>query len=222
MQANTFKTGRTARYYMLGKPDTSIETCWLALHGYGQLARYFLRRFDAVIDDKTLAVAPEALARFYTDAEGTRVGSTWMTREHRLDDIADNMEFLNGVYARLRADLPSECRYVALGFSQGCATLMRWLLHARPPLQALVLYAGTIPDDLPYAEHADYLNSFPTFVAYGDQDEYLTPDRVQNYRAALENTGLQLHYHVFEGKHTVEREVLLALKEMLLGRRVEE
>ncbi len=217
MISDTFSTTRTARYYILGEPGPHIRTCWMVLHGYGQLARYFLRRFDAVLDEHTLVVAPEALARFYTDQEGTKVGASWMTREHRLDDIADNMAFLDGIFRRLAPALHPECRFVGFGFSQGCATLMRWLLHARPPLKALVLYAGTIPDDLPYADHIDYLSSFPAFVTYGDQDEYLTPERALQYRAALEHTGLKLHYHVFEGKHTVEREVLQALKERLLG-----
>ncbi len=213
MEAHALSTSRTARYYTLGAMGPHVKSCWLALHGYGQLARYFLRRFDMVAGEDTLVAAPEALARFYANPEESLVGASWMTREHRLDDIADNMAYLDALYIRLRENLHPDCRFTAFGFSQGCATLMRWVLHARPPLDALILYAGSIPEDLPYAEHLDYLGSFPIFLVYGDRDEYLTPERVEAYRAFISNAGLPVQYHVFEGGHTVERSVL----EKLIG-----
>ena len=211
MEAHALTTTRTAQYYTFGTAGPQTKSCWLALHGYGQLARYFLRRFDVVAGENTLVAAPEALARFYTNPEESRVGAGWMTREHRLDDIADNMVYLDALYAGLRENLPPECRFTAFGFSQGCATLMRWALHARPPLAALVLYAGSIPEDLPYAQHLDYLSSFPIFLVYGTQDEFLTPERVAAYRAFIAQAGLPVQYLVFEGGHAVERSVLTEL-----------
>ncbi len=213
MNEHHFSTVRTARYYMLGEPTFATRWCWLALHGYGQMAHHFLRRFDVVADNQHVVAAPEALARFYLDKEGTHVGAAWMTRAHRLDDIADNMAFLDEVYRRLHLKLPPDTLYIALGFSQGCATLMRWLLHARPPLAGLVLYAGSIPDDLPYAQYQVYLQSFPTLIVYGTQDEFLTPERVAAYREMLGLTGLRLQYYVFEGGHSLTREVLAAIKQ---------
>jgi len=211
MESHALTTTRTAQYYTLGTAGTQTKSCWIALHGYGQLARYFLRRFDVVAGEHTLVAAPEALARFYINSEESRVGASWMTREHRLDDIADNMAYLDALYGGLRQSLHPECRFTAFGFSQGCATLMRWVLQARPPLDALILYAGSIPDDLPYAQHLDYLSSFPVFLVYGDKDEFLTPERVAAYREFIAKAGLPVQYHVFEGGHSVERSVLLEL-----------
>jgi len=215
MEQVTFPTSKTARFYRLGEATHDVRTCWLALHGYGQLAARFIRRFDAVLDGQTVVVAPEALSVFYTDAGGSQTGATWMTREHRLDDISDNLVYLDFVKERAFNLLHPECQIIALAFSQGCATLMRWILHARPPLKALVLYAGNIPDDLPYAAHREYLRSFPTYVTYGSTDQYLQSDRLPHFKEILEYSGLDIHYHVFEGGHTVNREVLAHLKSII-------
>jgi predicted esterase len=215
MEKLEFQAPRTMHCYTLGTTGPETKHCWLALHGYGQLARYFLRRFDVIAGPDTVVVAPEAAARFYLDAEGKSVGASWMTREHRLTDIEDNLIYLNELYARLTATLPPECRFVAFGFSQGCATLMRWVLHTQPPLRALILYAGSIPEDLPYAAHREYLAGFPVFLVYGDQDEYLTPTATEEYMALLDRIGLEVQVRTFAGTHAVEREVLRGLKEVI-------
>lgn len=213
MEKLEFQAPRTMHCYTLGTPGPETKHCWLALHGYGQLARYFLRRFDVIAGPDTVVVAPEAAGRFYVDTEGKSVGASWMTREHRLTDIEDNLVYLDELYARLQQTVSPECRYVALGFSQGCATLMRWILHARPPLRALILYAGSIPDDLPYTTHSEYLAGFPIFLVYGDQDEYLTPAATEEYMALLDRIGLKVQVLMFAGTHAVEREVLKRLYE---------
>lgn len=213
MHAHHFSVQRTAHFYTLGEPGPHTAECWLALHGYGQLAKYFLRRFDAVADEHTLVAAPEALSRYYTDQEGTRVGASWMTKEQRLADIEDNMAYLDALYDQLKKDLPTDCRFILLGFSQGCATLMRWVMRRQPPLSGLVLYAGSIPDDLAYAQHHEYMSSFPVHVVYGDADEYLNNERLAAWRAMLDGMQWRLQYHVFEGGHVVSREVLALLKQ---------
>ncbi|NIP78275.1 MAG: phospholipase, partial [Gemmatimonadetes bacterium] len=82
---------------------------WFVLHGYGQLAERFVRRFDAlpgVRDGMRAVVAPEALSRFYVEEEVTgphgpesRVGATWMTRADREHEIRDYVEYLDRVAA---------------------------------------------------------------------------------------------------------------------------
>lgn len=215
MHAHHFSVPRTAHFYTLGEPGPQTAECWVILHGYGQLARYFLRRFDTVADEHTCVVAPEALSRFYTDQEGTRVGASWMTKEQRLADIEDNMIYLDSLYELLKKDLPADCRLILLGFSQGCATLMRWVLRRQPPLAGLVFYAGSIPDDLPYAGHRDYLSGFPIHVVYGSTDEYLQGERLEAWRRMLESTLLPTQYHIFDGGHVVSRDVMARLKQQL-------
>lgn len=216
MQAHHLSVPRTAHYYTLGSPPGPHTTeCWIVLHGYGQLAKYFLRRFDTIADEHTCVVAPEALSRFYTDPEGTRVGASWMTKEQRLADIEDNMAYLDALYDGLKKDLPPHCRIILMAFSQGCATMMRWVLRRQPPLAGLVIYAGSIPDDQPYAQHHEYLCSFPIHVVYGDADEYLHAEQLAAWRAMLDGLDIPFKYFVFEGAHVVSKEVMATVRQQL-------
>src|SRR5258705_7905505 len=89
---------RMARYFTIGRPDREV---WFVLHGYGQLAARFLSRFEPLDDGGRLIVAPEALSRFYLteDSAERRVGASWMTREDRLTEIEDYVQYLEAVYA---------------------------------------------------------------------------------------------------------------------------
>src|SRR6266550_3439645 len=124
---------RTARYYTLGEPGAT--EVWFVCHGYGQLAGRFLRRFEPIADGSRLVVAPEGLNRFYVGSGEHRdqpVGATWMTREDRLNEIADYVKYLDAVYADVFGGKPTAARVRALGFSQGAATASRWVARARP------------------------------------------------------------------------------------------
>ena len=87
MQERFIRVPRTARYHVLGDPATA-RMVWVLLHGYGQLARFFLNKFEG-LEDGLLIAAPEGLSRFYLDAQHQRVGATWMTREDREHEIGD-------------------------------------------------------------------------------------------------------------------------------------
>jgi len=90
---------RTARYFTIGEPDASLTELWFVCHGYGQLAGRFVRHFESIDAPHRMIVAPEALSRFYVEVAGkthadTHVGASWMTREDRLSDIEDYVEYL--------------------------------------------------------------------------------------------------------------------------------
>ena len=83
---------------------------------HGQLAGRFIRHFESIATPERLIVAPKALSRFYERyrARHTRI-RTWartlMTREDRLGDIKDNVEYLDALYARIFASLDGACRH---------------------------------------------------------------------------------------------------------------
>jgi hypothetical protein len=89
---------RSARYYTLGPTHGFPREVWIVCHGYGQLASRFLGQFAGLDDGTRLIVAPEALSRFYLDPiperrdqRNPRVGATWMTKEDRDAEIADQL-----------------------------------------------------------------------------------------------------------------------------------
>ena len=61
MEEHHINVPRTARYHTVGDGGTA-RAIWIVLHGYGQLARYFLRKFEG-LDAGLLIVAPEGLTR---------------------------------------------------------------------------------------------------------------------------------------------------------------
>ncbi|MEO7647026.1 MAG: phospholipase, partial [Gemmatimonadaceae bacterium] len=143
---------RTARYAVLGAGVSTAEEVWLVCHGYGQLAARFIRRFGAIDNGRRLIVAPEALSRFYMSG-GTRphsdeekVGASWMTREGRDAEIADQVTYLDLVRERVFDGLAGRgVRFVGFGFSQGTATVCRWAARTATPPDHLVLWGGGVP-----------------------------------------------------------------------------
>jgi dienelactone hydrolase len=219
MDERRIATSRTARYYALGSGP--VEEAWVVCHGYGQLARYFLRHFEAVAAPGRLIVAPEALSRFYMDdADGggtyRRVGASWMTRDGREDEIADYARWLDTAYADAltRAHTPRPTRLVALGFSQGTATVARWLAASPmlPPHRCdrLILWGGTLPDELDLSAHGAWLSGRLTLVV-GDQDPFATPERMASLEVRLRDHGIAYAVERYPGGHRLEADTLRRL-----------
>ena len=61
MKEHHLPVQRTARFFTLGEITDELREVWFVCHGYGQLARYFLRNFDPIADKSRLIIAPEAL-----------------------------------------------------------------------------------------------------------------------------------------------------------------
>ena len=123
---------RTARYQQLGELSSRTRRVWFVCHGYGQLAAYFIRHFAFITeaDPTTVIIAPEGLSRFYLSGNGGRVGASWMTRDDRLHEIQDHVNFLNQLAATILPQCPPDVHITVLGFSQGTATVGRWLAQA--------------------------------------------------------------------------------------------
>jgi predicted esterase len=191
---------------------------WFVLHGFGQLAGFFIRHF-AVLDDGTrLIVAPEALSRFYlgevngaTSAQA-RVGATWMTREDRLTEIADYVRYLDSLHDHVRAMVGRDgVPCTALGFSQGVATACRWAARGQARLDRLVLWAGRLPPE--FAERADVerLARLTLVRVLGARDALATASDVAEEERRLAALGLEATLLRFDGGHELDPATLRAL-----------
>ena len=122
LPAHHLTVPRTARYFLLGEPDSADEI-WFLLHGYGQLAASFVRWFEPAARPGRLLVAPEGLSRAYFEEQGARrVGASWMTREDREAEMADYVQYLDLLADQLVGELPPTPPILVHGFSQGTAT----------------------------------------------------------------------------------------------------
>lgn len=200
---------RTARYATIG--PASAEECWYVLHGYGELASAFAARFSILDDGRRLIVAPEALSRFYVGRDPERVGACWMTREARATEIADYVNYLDQVAARIRRDGGGATRTVVLGYSQGTATASRWVSLGRVRPDRLVLWGGTLAHDLDLDRPDHPLRSIPMTLVIGQEDHYATPERVRSETERLDRVGLRWSTVAYEGGHRMDESVLETL-----------
>jgi predicted esterase len=208
----TFTT--RARYQKLGTITPQTQHVWFVLHGYGQLAQYFIRKFRPLEDAGICVIAPEALSRFYLEdvtsrmqSGNNRVGASWMTRENRQMDIDNYIHYLDAVY---RQEIPPAhpLRVTILGFSQGAATATRWAVHGQVPFHRLILWAGIFPPDMDLETGREVLKDKEVVVVYGTADPYLTDERF----AELETLSARLHITpkqvTFEGAHDIHEATL--------------
>lgn len=209
--------GRTARYYTLGPAGASTREIWVACHGYGQLARFFLRRLAPLDDGSRLIVAPEALSRFYLGDPGgshakARVGATWMTREDRLNEIQDYVAYLDAVYRQAVTGVPQGgIRVFALGFSQGVATACRWAALGKTVVDELILWAERVPPDLDLTGTAGRLRRMRITLVAGETDPAIPPGAPAEERSRLERHGIPGEIVTFPGGHELDADTLFSI-----------
>jgi predicted esterase len=203
------KVWRTARYYTLGKLTERTREVWFVLHGYGMLARYFLKRFEPIANETRLIVAPEGLSRFYLGEGYSRAAASWMTKEDREAEIADQQGYLQAVFAELMpGGLSDNVQINILGFSQGTATAWRWVCSGNVPFTNLILWAGSIPLDPP---PTGMLLGKGFHLLLGEQDEIIPKAIAEDFLKKLAESGVSPTVHWYTGGHTVDETALLEL-----------
>jgi predicted esterase len=200
-----------ARYYRLGKLDTTTRQLWFVLHGYGQLAQFFIQKFKVLEEAGICIVAPEGLSRFYLDGNGGRVGATWMTKENRLMEIENYINYLNEVYKKETARTSPLLSVTLFGFSQGAATVTRWLMDEKIKANRLILWAGLFPPDIDFENGSKILETMEVVEVYGKKDQFLTEESVQQMKELNKKLNVQPTIIEFEGTHELNTDVLLKL-----------
>ena len=99
--------------------------------------------------------------------------------------------------------LSKDVQITLFGFSQGVATQLRWIHARQPHFHRLICWAGSIPEDIEYDGLAKYFAEKDLFLAYGDQDEFLTEFRIDQLKDLIKTKGLEVSYFEFEGKHEI-------------------
>lgn len=203
IQSHHIAITKTARYCTLGKLNDQTEEIWFVIHGFAQLAADFLKSFEPLDTGKRYIVAPEALNRFYLKVGKPEVGATWMTREDRETEMKDYVVYLNALYDAL-AISKHKAKIVVLGFSQGVATVSRWIYKNHRHVDTLVFYAGEPANELQNAEDIASFDQKQKYFVCGDQDPFINELNIGKFKSLL--AGFE--YIPFEGKHEIKAEVL--------------
>ena len=216
------RVSRTARYAVMGSFDGPLREVWIVCHGHGQLAARFLSRFLPLQRDDRLFIAPEALSRYYLTppkagphAPNAPVGATWMTSEDRESEIDDYVAYLDALHDEIFSIVPREdVRLWVLGFSQGTATVVRWITRGNVDPDRVILWAGMLPRELTAQGAAALVRRSPLTVVFGRQDEFATPDVVAAEETRLEELGVGHEMVRFDGGHEIVPDALRAIAEV--------
>jgi len=205
---NSIQIKKTAKYVTYGNPKTA-KTILFALHGYGQLAQFFIRKFNVLNENEYFVIAPEGLHRFYLTGASGRVGASWMTKEERQTDIDDYISYLDELWLEINSEYSFENK-ILLGFSQGGATASRWHNLGNYKADKFLLWAAVFPTDMSLDFSNKFLESTNYFVL-GDEDEYLSIEQGEDSIDVLKLLGVEFQFVKFSGKHNIDSKTLLNL-----------
>ena len=194
--SHSFKASKTYRFFRISSENSS-KNLLVTLHGYGQLAAFFIKKFNACSNDYTI-LAPEGPHRFYKNGYSGRVGASWMTKEAREDDIKDNINWLT----EWLKDHLKENKYdkiILLGFSQGGATAARWYYNNPNLFDQLILWASVFPPDI--SKPKIKLPNNNLYVV-GKNDEFINDEMRLNEVKFYQNIGFDTH--VYDGNHDID------------------
>lgn len=197
-----------AHYSLSQTPTFDEKEIWLVLHGYGQLAEYFVRKFKTVFTPERLFIAPEGTNYNYLEGFQGRVGANWMTKHERETAIANNHQFLDILIESFLEKYIDKPTIHILGFSQGAATATRWASHWQRKIDTLVLWAGGFALDMDLAVAKEAFSETELILALGDQDKLIAQEHIQKQEALISQLGKNIRRLSYPGGHELESSLL--------------
>ncbi len=212
MQQHKIKVERTAHYHSLGKLDVQTQEIWVVCHGYGQLAEFFIKKFKALDAKHRYIVAPEGFNKFYLKGFDGRVGSSWMTKHQREDEITDYCNFLETLTHKILKQAAPYCQVKVLGFSQGSATTSRWLLRTKISVKSFFIWGGKLANDFTIKGYQNVHPNTQNFIVFGHEDEFYNRESIEKYKKELVNFNAQ--WIIYSGGHTIDEQTLLKISQL--------
>ena len=195
---------KTHKYSQLGEFSKKTNTVWIVLHGYGMLSEYFIKKFECILNERTVVIAPEGSNRFYLENNYYRVGASWMTKLDKEKDIEDNISFIQTLYSNIIDEIGhTNFKLNTLGFSQGGATLVRWIMSNSITIDSLILWGSDIPKDCLTKEKKSRWSSIDVKLVIGNQDEYINEENKQKVIDLISSYGLKYELVEYEGSHKI-------------------
>lgn len=91
--------------------------------------------------------------------------------------------------------LTDTSRLAAIGYCFGGATVMQ-LAYAGADLKGVVSFHGSLP--LPNGDEASMIKG-KVLIEHGNDDAFIPPERVEGFKAAMNDAGVALSYHGHDG-----------------------
>lgn len=213
---NKIYTTKSAYYYSIGLPTNKIKNIWFVFHGYGELAKDFIKNFEILKKDENLIIAPQALNKFYLRGFSGKIGSTWMTKENRESEIEDYVNLIENIYNEISKKIElSKIKMNVLGFSQGGHTASRWLGKNPHPINRLILWGSSLPRDINYNFRPSYWNDLNIKLVIGNEDRFITKEKLDEELIFLKSQKINYELISYEGIHKIDEKILKNISEQL-------
>lgn len=206
-----FTTTKQARFFQSAEFNAQTKSCVIVLHGYAQHADYFLRKFESLYNAQTVFIAPEGLSRFYAKGASGKVVASWMTSENRQDEISDYVHYLDKVLEYVPVKIP----ITIVGFSQGAASMSRWVSLGKVKPVKVIFHSSVFPPDLPPDHHPDKWSQIDVAVVCGDTDEYYSSNELIAQFESNQSVFRSLTPCIFSGGHEINPSILRPLIEKM-------
>lgn len=202
METRTISTGTHGRY-LIDIPEHSRATL-VGFHGYQESAALTFDVLRQIAAGRSIGlISVQGLHRFYTRAND--VVASWMTKEDREQAIADNVAYVSKVLSAVADEHGITRPLIFAGFSQGVAMAYRAAALAQRPCDGVIALAGDLPPDV-----APVAASLPrVLIGRGTGDKWYTADKAEKDRAVLQQAGVAVTEHVFDGGHVWAPEFIL-------------
>lgn len=198
----------TNTYETLNRLSNTTKNIWLVFHGIGYLSRFFLKYFKDLDPLENYIIAPQAPSKYYLNGKYIHVGASWLTKENTTLELENVTNYIEAVYEA--ENIPNHLPIMVFGFSQGVSIATRWVSHKKLACSQLILYAGSIPDELKPSDF-EFLEAAKTKIKIiiGTQDHYLNEERKKSETEKIK----QLFNHKaeiisFHGGHEVKKEII--------------
>lgn len=196
-----------ASYHTLNDLTEATEKVWVVFHGYGQLAEYFIKKFEDLDPTKNFIIAPQGLSKYYLQGVYGRVGASWMTKEDRLTEIGNQYAYIDGVLKEV-GDISGK-QLIYFGFSQGTATMGRYAAHAKVPFDQMIIWAGTFPPDTNPKDWSYLTGNEGIHYYTSREDIYFKEEMVDQQNEVVKKAlGREPELHWYEGGHRVVSEIV--------------
>lgn len=209
MEEYNFKTLINSKFYLSNPLTNKVKKIWIVFHGYGQLAKYFLRKFDEFSSEENIFIAPQALNQFYLKGFNGRVGSTWMTSEDREEKIEDYINYLSNLDDLIFQLKQLDVEVNVLGFSQGGNTLSRYLQNTKLSINKIVFWASKYADDINQTEFFKKFTTCSFYLVYGVNDQLVPEFKIQHVLSEFNKFLIYPNIIKFNGGHEICEKIFL-------------
>jgi len=200
---------KTARYFTKGELNEKTKGVIFLLHGYAQPAIQMVEIFSAFSNDYYL-IAPEGLNRFYARGFKGDAVANWMTSAERDDEIKDYTNYLDKLYKTIIAERAQSLKIIGIGFSQGVATLSRWVNTGADIDQMIMIGGGLAVEFVPNIPDTIFKKDCSFII--GNEDPLVDMEKMEIIKDRYNSRGRFLTY---TGRHQINEECLNMVKMIL-------